>query len=172
MALAQAQLLTVGNLAAYQSYWVNSSVVISEGASEDLYEFLTFDSGVIVTTNTGDNQTLSITLPATSEMFGLVEQCIRDRVVWKVSIIEFEAMEHQTPGTPIPNSLYKGRQTYERGEIGDNLQLLSRFYGEVINADSDTVDLNVQLGSSLSPVGSQVPPRKFSTLRVGAPLRL
>lgn len=170
MALAQAQLVSIGALANYQSYWVNSSVWITDGTQEQLYSFLTFDSGVIVTTNTGDNQTLSVTLPATSAMFSLIEQCIRERTVWRVSIIEFEAMENQTPGTAGP--VINGKQTYTRGALGSEYQLLSRFYGEVINADSDTVNLNVSLGSSLSPVGSQVPPRKFSTLRVGAPLRL
>lgn len=170
MALAQAQLLSIGSAIAYQSYWVNSLVYVTEGAANRLYRFLTFDSGVIVTTNTGDNQTLNVILPATAEMFGLVDSSIAQRSVWQVSIVEFEAMENQTPGAA--GAVVDGRQTYDAGAIGTEFQLLSRFYGEVIAANSDTVNLNVQLGSSLSPVGSQVPPRKFSTLRVGAPLRL
>lgn len=170
MALAQAQLVSVGDLANFQSYWVNNKVWLQEGDESRLYSFLAFDSGVIVTTNTGDNQTLAVTLPATASMFALVEDCITNRIVWRVSIIEFEALSAQTPGAAA--AVVDGVQTYNAGAIGSKFQLLARFFGEIINADSDTVNLNISLGSSLSPVGSQVPPRKFSTLRVGAPLRL
>lgn len=169
MALAQAQLIRVADVpVGFQSYWVNAVGYVDA----ELYRFLPFETGVITTTNTGDNQTLSVDLPATSEMFSLVEQSVAEQQVWVVSIVNLEALTNQGPGAEIPGETYNGGPVRQFGQLDDNLTLVARFYGEVIGCNSNMDTLSVQLGSSLSPVGSQVPPRKFSTSRVGAPLRL
>lgn len=169
MALAQAQLLRIsGAPVGFQSYWINATGRIDG----DLYRFLPFDTGVITTTNTGDNETLSVELPASTEMFDLVEQSVAEQLVWIVSIVNLEALSNQGPGELIPGETFNDAQVYEFGSLSDGLVLVARFYGEVIGCGSDMGRLSVELGSSLSPVGSQVPPRKFSTSRVGAPLRL
>ena len=46
------------------------------------------------------------------------------------------------------------------------------FLGEVIGLGGTFTALTVDLGSSLAPIGSQAPPRKFTTFLVGAPIRL
>ena len=72
---------------------------------------------------------------------------------------------------------WNGRELYDAGVIDDNgpggdLINLAAFSGYVQEASIQGATIAVQLGSTLSPVGSQVPPRKFTTARVGAPMRL
>lgn len=177
MALAQAQLLETPELA-FQSYWVDRYVrILTEPPTGYVvFGFLPFDSGVIVTTNTGDNETLDLDLPAAAGAFKLVEHAMEAREIWRVTIIQFEALAHQSPLTwEKPNGdpyLQDGLTVADGGVIDDDLTLLSQFSGYVVDARNTGETLSLKLGSSLSPVGSQVPPRKFTTSRVGAPLRL
>jgi hypothetical protein len=180
MALAQAQLLSIlpGRVAPSdpscigwraQSYWVGQLVVLGT----DVYEFRTFDTGVIVNSSTGDAQTLAVELPATTESHRLVETSMGAGLVWQVMIIQFESLSKQSlPRLGAAED--DDRLTYNGGSLSDEqqFQIVSRFYGEVVDASSDGVTLSLQLGPSLSPTGSQVPPRKFLSSIVGAPLRL
>lgn len=50
--------------------------------------------------------------------------------------------------------------------------LIVNFVGEVVAVDGSFTALTIQLGSSLAPVGAQVPPRKFGSKLIGAPIRL
>lgn len=177
MALAQAQLLVAGAMK-FQSYWVNQTVDIQFNYPPfDVHyfcDFLPFDSGVIVTTNTGDSETLDVDLPASASIIGLVEKAMRDRQMWTVWIFQFEAL---SKGTLQPTGgEWNGRELYEGGIVSldppGDLTLLAAFSGYIQEASIQGTTIAVQLGSTLSPVGSQVPPRKFTTARVGAPMRL
>jgi hypothetical protein len=184
MALAQAQLLSIypGRNTPdenpwlsfnAQSYWIEMKVRLEFGVGQTFHEFRTFDTGVIVNSSTGDAQTLSVTLPATDEFHQLVESSLQDGLVWQVTIVQFESLSKQS--LPILNyTVNDDRQIYDGGDLLDpnEFQILARFYGEVVNASSDTMSLSLELGPSLSPTGSQVPPRKFRSALVGAPLRL
>lgn len=171
MARAQAQTIrvyeagTVGSgqpLIYHQSYWQTKRVLIDGAAAS----FQPFTTGVIVSTNTGDNQSLPVTFPATSYWVSQVENAISNRRVMEVSIYELngldaEILERTDTGSEV---------FYEPTQI--TLNLLSRFFGEIVDAQSNRVELSVNLGSSLSPVGSQVPTSKFVSSLVGTPLRL
>jgi hypothetical protein len=50
--------------------------------------------------------------------------------------------------------------------------LIGVYVGEIIGINGSFSQLTVSLGSSLAPVGAQVPPRKFTNAMIGAPLRL
>ena len=50
--------------------------------------------------------------------------------------------------------------------------LIATYVGEVSKISGNFTQLSVNLSSALSPVGAQVPPRKFTTLLIGAPVRL
>ncbi len=43
---------------------------------------------------------------------------------------------------------------------------------ELVGAGGGFESITLELGSSLSPIGAQVPPRTFSTRLVGVPCRL
>jgi hypothetical protein len=42
----------------------------------------------------------------------------------------------------------------------------------VVGVSGSFTSIEMELGSSLSPVGAQVPPRTFSTQLIGAPCKL
>lgn len=178
MALAQAQLLTVlsGRSPSSrwigwsaQSYWVGQRVALGG----DVYEFRTFDTGVIVNSSTGDAQTLPVELPATQESHDLVEASMANGLVWRVSIVQFEALSKQSL-PELPWTVDDDRRVFDGGDLSDPDQylLVSRYFGEVVGAGGDAVTLSLELGPSLNPTGSQAPPRKFLSSLVGAPLRL
>ena len=50
--------------------------------------------------------------------------------------------------------------------------LIASYTAEVVNVSGTFTRLDIELGSSLSPVGAQVPPRKFTSYLIGAPLRI
>lgn len=50
--------------------------------------------------------------------------------------------------------------------------LIGSFIGEVIGISGTFTELEVSIGSSLAPVGAQVPPRTFSSRLVGNPIKL
>lgn len=147
MAQAQAQRLRIFNselkiVQAFQSYWVGTRV---EGHS-----FLTYDTGVITTSNTGDAQTLDVSFPATGAITKLVDDAYRLGYIFETEIIQFDADEG-----PVPPPYYT----------------IAKFIGKVETAGYDGTTITVTLGSSLNPVGAQVPPRRFTTDRIGTPLR-
>lgn len=171
MARAQAQTLRIyepGSLAGgqplvfHQSYWQSKRILI-DGA---VASFQPFSTGVIVSTNTGDNQSLDVTFPATSYWVEQIENAVSSRRIFEVSIFELNGLDAEIlERTETSSDIY-----WVPTEITANL--LSRFFGEVVDASSDRVALQVNLGSSLSPVGAQVPSRKFVSSLVGTPLRL
>jgi hypothetical protein len=186
MALAQAQFFTVfpgsrievsdgeTDFLYYraQSYWVDQKVRFGPGI--EIAEFRTFDTGVIVNSSTGDAQSLSVEVPATDEMHRLIEDSIGLGLVWGVTIVQFEALSKQK----LPELGYTvddDRRIYDAGDLSGpdaSFDVVARFYGEVVSASSDGVSLSLELGPSLNPTGSQVPPRKFHSSLIGAPLRL
>jgi hypothetical protein len=50
--------------------------------------------------------------------------------------------------------------------------LIGTFIGEVVGIGGSFTELDVSIGSSLAPVGAQVPPRSFSSRLVGNPIKL
>jgi len=50
--------------------------------------------------------------------------------------------------------------------------LIASYTAEVVDVSGTFSRLDIELGSSLSPVGAQVPPRKFTSYLIGSPLRI
>jgi len=48
----------------------------------------------------------------------------------------------------------------------------NRLCEEVTGMGGSFTGISIELGSSLSPVGAQVPPRKFTSYLIGSPLRI
>jgi hypothetical protein len=60
-----------------------------------------------------------------------------------------------------------GNSTPQAGQT-----LIASYLGEVVGVSGSFTSIQMQLGSSLSPVGAQVPPRKFTTTLIGAPCQI
>lgn len=148
MAQGQAQRLRVFTpdltlKAAWQSYWVGETV--------ENHSFLTYETGVIVTSNTGDSQTLEVVLPASGDLQDFIDTAYRDGYLFETEILQFDSAS-----TLVPPPYYT----------------VAQYVGTIESARTDGVSISLTLGNSLNPVGAQVPPRRFTTDRIGTPLRL
>lgn len=171
MARAQSQFLEVETkdgapLGGFQSFWVDKRIVFP--SSSTTFDFQPFDTGVIVTTNTGDNQQLDLSLPGTHFWHRLVEESLEAGHVWTTTIYEFESLLFPEPSFVSTDE--PGQNRYEIDET--KLGVMAQFFGEVVTAGHNEETISLQLGSSLSPVGAQVPPRRFLSSVIGTPLRL
>ena len=153
MARAQAQYLRLFSGTAtydrWQNYYVNAAVTWSG----QQWAWMSFDADGFTEAGTGDEGGLSITLPATPQVIAEVQSALRDGWLAELSVYEFDTLN----GNTIPQA---------------SQVLIAFAVGEVVGASGTFTTIDIELGSSLSPVGAQVPPRTFTTRLVGAPCKL
>lgn len=128
----------------WQSYYANTTRQHA-GAS---WSYLPFEASGITAGQTGDETGVSITLPAVPDVVGAIDLAIVDTHLWELSIYQF------TPGRE------------------DQQVLVETFTGEVVSATATLGAIQVDLGSTLSPVGAQIPPRTFTSNLIGTGCRL
>lgn len=133
----------------WQAYYVNTSVTW-EGAS---WSYQPFDTDGITAGEVQSESSISIRLPATTAVTEVVLQALDEARLAELRLYEFD--------TRFGNSAPQASQT-----------LIASYLGEVVGVTGSFTELEVELGSSLSPVGAQIPPRKFSTQLIGAPCKL
>ena len=133
----------------WQSYYVNSSV--SYGGA--IWAYQPFDADGITAGEVQSESSISVTLPATTNVMEVVLQALNEARLAELQVYEFD--------TILGNSTPQAGQT-----------LIASYLGEVVGVSGGFTSIQMQLGSSLSPVGAQVPPRTFSTRLIGAPCKL
>jgi len=133
----------------WQAYYVNTSVTW-EGAT---WSYQPFDTDGITAGEVQSESSISIRLPATTAVTEVVLQALDEARLAELRLYEFD--------TIYGNSTPQASQT-----------LIASYLGEVVGVTGSFTELEVELGSSLSPVGAQIPPRKFSTQLIGAPCKL
>jgi hypothetical protein len=154
MARAQSQFLRIYDAAGttyqrWQSFYSNA-IVSWESAQ---WTYLAFTSSGVASGITGDEGGITITLPATAVVVQAVQLAIEQARLFDIRTYEFETA---TAGTSAPHA----SQT-----------LISRFLGEITDASEADFQFTLQLGSSLSPVGAQFPPRTLTTRLIGMGMR-
>lgn len=133
----------------WQSYYVNTSVSW-ESAS---WSYQPFDADGITAGEVQSESSISIRLPATTNVIEVILQALDEARLVELRLYEFD--------TIYGNSAPQAGQT-----------LIASYLGEVVGVTGSFTELEVELGSSLAPVGAQIPPRKFSTQLIGAPCKL
>jgi len=133
----------------WQSYYVNSSVTW-EGAS---WAYQDFDADGITAGEVQSEASISVTLPATTNVIEVVLQALNEARLAELRLYEFDAI--------------LGNSTPQAGQT-----LIASYLGEVVGVSGGFTQITMELGSSISPVGAQVPPRKFTTKLIGAPCQL
>jgi hypothetical protein len=133
----------------WQAYYVNTSVTW-ESAS---WSYQPFDADGITAGEVQSESSISVTLPATTNVMEVVLQALDEARLAELRLYEFD--------TILGNSTPQAGQT-----------LIASYLGEVVGVSGGFTSIQMQLGSSLSPVGAQVPPRTFSTRLIGAPCKL
>ena len=153
MARAQAQYLRIFSGSTtyqrWQSYYVNTSVTWESAT----WSYQAFDADGITAGEVQSESSISIRLPATTNVIEVVLQALNEARLAELQFYEFD--------TILGNSTPQAGQT-----------LIASYLGEVVGVSGSFTSIQVELGSSLSPIGAQVPPRKFSSLLVGAPCKL
>ena len=133
----------------WQSYYVNTSVTWESAA----WSYQPFDADGITAGEVQSESSISITLPATTNVMEVVLQALNEARLAELRLYEFD--------TILGNSTPQAEQT-----------LIASYLGEVVGVSGSFTSIQMQLGSSISPVGAQVPPRKFTTKLIGAPCQL
>jgi hypothetical protein len=133
----------------WQSYYVNTSVTW-ESAN---WSYQPFDADGITAGEVQSESSISVTLPATTNVMEVVLQALDEARLAELRLYEFDTI--------------LGNSTPQTGQT-----LIASYLGEVVGVSGSFTSIQMELGSSLSPVGAQVPPRTFSTRLIGAPCKL
>jgi hypothetical protein len=153
MARAQAQYLHIFSGSTtyqrWQSYYVNTSVIY-DGA---VWAYQPFDADGITAGGVQSESSISVRLPATTNVVEAALQALDEARLAQLQLFEFDTL--------LGNSMPQAGQT-----------LIASYLGEVVNVSGTLTAISLELGSSLSPIGAQVPPRLFSTSLIGAPCQL
>lgn len=149
---AQAQYLRIfdnsGTYLRWQAYYVNQTVSW-DSASWEYHPFTA--NGIISGAGSGNNITIEV--PATNEAVTAFTAALDNNRLCGIRMYEFDSII----GQAAPPS----------GQT-----LIGSFIGEIVRISGSFVSLSITVGSSLAPVGAQVPPRKFTNLLIGSPLKL
>ncbi len=133
----------------WQNFYVNQSVTVSSKT----HRYFPFAWGGIGESSAIGEQTIQLTLPATSLAVSAFEAAFSSKHLCELKTYEFDARL----GLTTPQS----GQT----EIG-------AFLGYVAKMSGSLTELSVELGSTIAPVGAQIPSRTATNRLVGVPIQL
>lgn len=139
----------VSTYARWQNYYVDQTVTWDS----ESWTFVPFEAEGIEAGDLQDEGSLVIVFPATTEVYSTILTAVRQALTVDVRTYDFD---------PRPNN-----QTPQAIQVQ-----IARYTAQVVNARRSLSQIELVLGSTLAPVGAQVPPRKFSTRLVGVPCRL
>jgi hypothetical protein len=112
------------------------------------HEFMPFMINEINSAISSNSDTVTIQFPEIKAIVDLVEAAVSAAYIVQLSIKKYTTPTATTGGTVVAMTT-----------------------GEVVQASMNTQMVQVVLGSSLDPVGAQVPPRRYTTTILGAPAR-
>lgn len=135
----------------WQSKYINSAVMWDGG----LWGFLDFDCDGLVDGADSDEGGLSITLPATPDVIASIKDALRLSRLAEITVYEFDELQPGATIAPLANQV-----------------LVASYAGEVVGASGVMESMTIELGSSLSPIGAQIPPRMFTSRLIGVPCKL
>jgi hypothetical protein len=154
MARAQAQYLRIYDTNGvtyqrWQSYYVNATVTWDSAA----WQYVPFAADGFTAGISGDEADISVVAPATTTIIAAFESAINNGYQAFLSIYQFDTL--------LGNSSPQAEQ-----------ELIAGFIGQVIGGKGGLTSIEIQLGSALSPIGAQVPPRKLITQLIGKGCKL
>jgi hypothetical protein len=132
----------------WQSYYANTSVTWASAK----WLYVPFIADGITAGLSGDESSIAVTAAATSMVLDAFETAIREGRLVDLSIYEFDSV--------IDNNQPQAAQ-----------ELIAAYTGQVVGGTGTLTSLTLQLGSALAPVGSQIPPRNFTTAIMGQGVR-
>jgi len=154
MARAQSQYLRIYDVGGnthqrWQSYYSGKTVSWSSAS----WQYVPFIADGFTAGISGDESDISVTAPATTLVMQAFEAAIRQGRLVDLSIYQFDS----TLGNSDPQA---------------GQELVAAFTGQVVGGSGGLTSMAIQLGSALSPIGAQIPPRKFTTRIMGKGAKL
>ena len=132
----------------WQNFYVNQTVTVSSKS----YRFFPFTWGGISESSAIGEQTVELVLPATSLAISAFQDAFSSKHLCELKAFEFNAaLGVSTPQTS---------QT-----------TIGTFLGYVARMSGSLTELSVELGSTIAPVGAQIPSRTASNRLVGVPIQ-
>ena len=133
----------------WQNFYVNQSVTVSSKT----YRFFPFVwSGISESSALGE-QTVTLTLPATSLAVSAFQSAFSSRHLCELQTYEFDSRLGGLSAPPTGQTL------------------IASFLGYVSKMSGSLVELSVELGSTIAPVGAQIPSRTASNRLIGVPIQ-
>jgi hypothetical protein len=150
MARAQSQFLRIYDAAGityqrWQNFYSNA-IVTWDSAS---WVYVAFTASGVASGVTGDEGGTTLTLPATSVVVQAVDLAMEQARLFEVRTYEFDPVADGVSSPPAGQTL------------------ISTFLGEITSASEAGFEFTLQMGSSLSPVGAQFPPRTMTNNLIG-----
>ena len=133
----------------WQSYYVNSTISLG-GKS---WSYFPFTADGLMSSSASGGNTVSLTCPATTTAIAALTEALNNQYLVELKVYEFDS-----------------RLSNDAPQSGQSL--IINFLGLVTSLGGGFTTLNVNIGSSLSPVGASAPPRKFTSDLIGVPIRL
>ena len=132
----------------WQNFYVNTDVTLSSKT----YNYFPFEWSGTEESSALGGQSVSLVLPATSLAVNCFETAFRERYFCSLTAYEFDTRL----GVDSPQS----------GQT-----LIAEFLGYISRMRGSFIQLTVELGSSLAPVGAQIPSRTATNALVGVPIQ-
>ena len=133
----------------FRSYYIGQTITWQSAS----WAYHPFNANGLVAGTAGSDVGLSIDIPATGAAVQAFDDALTNNRLCQVLLYEFSTLLSQT--LPQASQL-----------------LIGSYVGEVIGISGSFAELQISLGSSLAPVGAQVPPRKYSSILIGAPIQI
>tara|TARA_Y100000004_G_scaffold172001_1_gene208477 strand:+ start:2227 stop:2697 length:471 start_codon:yes stop_codon:yes gene_type:complete len=133
----------------WQNFYVNQTVTVSSKS----YRFFPFTWGGIGESSAIGEQTVELVLPATSLAISAFQAAFTSKHLCELKTYEFDSRL----GVSSPQS---------------NQTVIGSFLGYVSSMSGSLTELSVSLGSTIAPVGAQIPSRTASNRLVGVPIQL
>tara|TARA_B100000035_G_scaffold297620_1_gene290559 strand:- start:4252 stop:4719 length:468 start_codon:yes stop_codon:yes gene_type:complete len=133
----------------WQNFYVNSDITLSSKT----YNYFPFEWSGVGESSALSGQTVSLKMPATSLAINCFETAFKQQHLCLVSAYEFDTRL----GVVSPQS----------GQT-----LIAEFLGYVASMNGSFTELTVELGSTLAPIGAQIPSRTATNGLVGVPIQL
>lgn len=132
----------------WQNFYVNQTVTVSSKS----YRYFPFSWEGISESSALGEQTVTLTLPATSLAVSAFETAFSSKHLCELQTYEFDSR--------------LGVSAPQTGQI-----LIATFLGYVARMSGSFTGLSVELGSTIAPVGAQIPSRTATNRLVGVPIQ-
>jgi len=151
--LDQSQFLRIFDAAAtyerWQSYYHRQTVAWDD---ED-WEWTPFNSSGITAGLSGDEGSVTITVPAIPRAINALQTALALGRLVELRSYQFDPLD--------------GDQAPQVGQV-----MVSTFVGQVVDGSASLTELSFTLGSAMTPIGAQIPPRTLTTRLIGKGCRL